>query len=111
MLHVLFYVNSAGSFDKLIDTEGGAQQDRLDGGAQLLPWGSPSRWATGFGSARRCGGSSSGGDAVRVVADGVEVEAERAIVALPPAIAARIEFDPPLPEQRRQLAERLRPGR
>jgi hypothetical protein len=37
MLHVLFYVASAGSFDKLIDTEGGAQQDRLDGGAQLLP--------------------------------------------------------------------------
>ncbi len=36
MLHVLFYVNSAGGFDKLIDTEGGAQQDRLDGGAQLL---------------------------------------------------------------------------
>ncbi len=32
------------------------------------------------------------------------------IVAVPPAIAARIEFDPALPEQRRQLAERLRPG-
>ena len=39
MLHVLFYVAAAGSFDKLIDTEGGAQQDRLDGGAQLLPLG------------------------------------------------------------------------
>jgi monoamine oxidase len=39
MLHVLFYVAAAGSFDKLIDTEGGAQQDRLDGGAQLLPRG------------------------------------------------------------------------
>ncbi len=36
MLHVLFYVSSAGSFDKLIDTEGGAQQDRLVGGAQAL---------------------------------------------------------------------------
>ena len=28
---------------------------------------------------------------------GVEVEASRAIVALPPALAARIELDPPLP--------------
>ena len=39
MLHAAFYVAAAGSFDKLIDTEGGAQQDRLDGGAQLLPLG------------------------------------------------------------------------
>src|SRR6188474_962403 len=39
MLHVLFYVSAAGSFDKLIDTEGGAQQDRLDGGAQALALG------------------------------------------------------------------------
>ena len=30
---------AAGSFDKLIDTEGGAQQDRLDGGAQTLALG------------------------------------------------------------------------
>ncbi|HUC07482.1 MAG TPA: FAD-dependent oxidoreductase, partial [Solirubrobacterales bacterium] len=50
-------------------------------------------------------------DSLRVLADGLEVEAASAIVAVPPAIAARIEFDPALSAKRRQLAERLLPGR
>src|SRR3954471_17400905 len=36
LLHVLFYAHSAGSFDRLLDTEGGAQQDRFVGGSQLI---------------------------------------------------------------------------
>jgi monoamine oxidase len=36
MLHVLFYSHSGGSFQKLIDTGGGAQQDRFEGGSALL---------------------------------------------------------------------------
>jgi monoamine oxidase len=110
MLHAAFYVASAGSFDKLIDTEGGAQQDRLDGGAQLLPLG----LAESLGERVRLGapvGRISQSEAgVRIEASGVEVEAARAIVALPPAIAERIEFDPPLPEERRRLGALLLPG-
>jgi monoamine oxidase len=109
MLHALFYVAAAGSFDKLIDTEGGAQQDRLDGGAQLLPLG----LAESLGDRVRLGAPvrriSQSEGVVRIGADGIEVEAERAIVAVPPAIAAQIELDP-LPPGRPQLAERLRPG-
>lgn len=111
LLHALFYVNSAGSFDKLIDTEGGAQQDLLQGGAQMLALG----MAESLGErvllgapVRRVEGS---GEGVRVLADGIEAEAERAIVAVPPALAARIEFDPILPPTRREMGERLRPGR
>jgi monoamine oxidase len=110
MLHVAFYVGAAGGFDKLIDTEGGAQQDRLDGGAQLLPLG----LAGSLGERVRLGAPvrriEQGEDGVRVVADGLEVEASRAIVAAPPAIAARIELDPAPPVPRRALGERLRPG-
>ncbi len=109
MLHVAFYVASAGSFDKLIDTEGGAQQDRLDGGAQLLPLG----LAESLGDRVRLGAPvrriSQSDAGVRIAADGIEVEAVRAIVAVPPAIAARIEIDP-MPPGRPELAERLRPG-
>ena len=36
LLHVLFYAASAGGWDDLIDTEGGAQQDRIVGGSQLI---------------------------------------------------------------------------
>lgn len=111
MLHVLFYVSSAGSFDALIDTEGGAQQDRLDGGAQLLATG----LAESLGDRVRLGAPvrriAQSGDTVAVEADGVRVEAERVLVALPPAIAGRIELDPIAPERRRRLSEALRPGR
>lgn len=110
MLHVLFYVSAAGGFDRLIDTEGGAQQDRLDGGAQQLPLG----LAAMLGERVRLGAPvrqiEQRDGAVRVEADGLEVEAERAVVALPPAIAAQIEFAPRLAERRRLLGERLRPG-
>src|SRR5919106_3010891 len=36
MLHVLFYAAAAGGWDDLLETEGGAQQDRLAGGTQQL---------------------------------------------------------------------------
>jgi monoamine oxidase len=111
MLHVLFYVSSAGGFDKLIDTEGGAQQDRLDGGTQSLPL----RLAEALGDRVRLGAPvtkiAQGQGSVTVMAAGIEVEAGRVIVALPPALVPKIEFDPPLPERRRLLAEQLRPGR
>jgi monoamine oxidase len=111
MLHVLFYVSAAGSFDKLIDTEGGAQQDRLEGGAQELALG----LAASLGDRLRLNAPvrriEQRNGALRIGADGLEVEAGAAIVAVPPAIAARIEFDPALPETRKRLAEELRPGR
>ena len=110
MLHALFYISAAGSFDKLIDTEGGAQQDRLVGGAHTLPLG----LAASLGERVRLGTPvrriEQGGESLRVFADGFEVEAERAIVALPPPLAARIAFDLPVPEQRQRLFEQLRPG-
>ena len=110
MLHALFYVSAAGSFDKLIDTEGGAQQDRLVGGAQVLALG----LADSLGERVRLGAAveriEQDGEEVRIFAGGVELRAQRAIAALPPAIAARIEFEPLLPPQRRELGERLQPG-
>ena len=36
LLHVLFYIRSAGSFEVLVDTEDGAQEDRVIGGTQLI---------------------------------------------------------------------------
>jgi len=110
MLHVLFYVSAAGSFDKLIDTKGGAQQDRLVGGAQSLSLG----LADSLGDRVRLGAAvrriEGREGSVRLEADGLAIEAQRAIVALPPAVASRIEFDPALPEPRSRLAENFKPG-
>jgi len=44
-LHALFYFHSAGSVESLINTTGGAQQDRVVGGSQLLSIGQVRRAA------------------------------------------------------------------
>jgi monoamine oxidase len=110
MLHLAFYVAAAGDFDKLVDTEGGAQQDLLDGGAQQLPLG----LAASLGDRVRLDAPvtriEQRDDHVRLTTVADAVEAERAIVAAPPAIAARIELDPAPPPARRMLGERMRPG-
>src|SRR5919108_1903047 len=110
LLHVLFYISSAGSFEVLVDTEGAAQQDRIVGGSQLiairlaeplsdrLVLSSPVRQIT-HGRAE-----------VSVESDRATVRASRAIVAVPPALAARIAYDPPLPAARDGLTQRMAQG-
>jgi monoamine oxidase len=111
LLHVLFYAHSAGGFDALFDTEGGAQQDRFVGGSQLVSL----RVAQELGDdaivldapVRRIRRRD---DAVRVEADPVVVDARRAIVAIPPTLTARLAYDPPLPGHRDQLTQRMAQG-
>jgi monoamine oxidase len=106
LLHVLFYAASAGGWDDLLDTEGGAQQDRLAGGTQQLSI----RMAEELGERVEL---STPVRSIRTDDDGVavgEVRARRAIVAVPPTLAGRIEYDPPLPAMRDQLTQRMPMG-
>jgi monoamine oxidase len=106
LLHVLFYAAAAGGWDDLLDTEGGAQQDRLAGGTQQLSV----RMADELGDRVEL---SSPVGAIRADAEGVvvgELSARRAIVAVPPALAGRIEYDPALPGPRDQLTQRMPMG-
>ena len=106
LLHFLFYVHSAGGIDALIDTEGGAQQDRIVGGSQRLAL----ELANGLGDAVRLG------TPVRSInwrdgsVEAAGVRARRAIVAVPPTMVLRIAFDPPLPARRDQLLQRMPAG-
>ncbi len=110
LLHVLFYIRSAGSLEILTDTEGGAQQDRIVGGSQLISL----RMAEQLGAAielrspvRAIEHSDAG---VTVRSDRLMVTAKRAIVAVPPALAGRIAYDPPLPAVRDGLTQRMSQG-
>jgi monoamine oxidase len=108
LLHVLFYIHSAGSLELLFDTEGGAQQDRFVGGSQLVPL----RIADELGPHRVVLGApvrriEHGDDGVTLHADGVVARGSRAIVALAPTLAGRIAYDPPLPGYRDQLTQRM----
>lgn len=106
LLHVLFYTRSAGNFDALIGTEGGAQQDRFVGGSQRIC----------LAMADELAGAVQLGVPVRSVAqtaEGVVVEGRRAaaaILAIPPALTARIAFDPAMPAPRDQLVQRMPQG-
>ncbi len=50
------------------------------------------------------------GGSVRVGADGVTVDARRVIVAVPPFLAGRIHYEPPMPAQRDGLTQRMSQG-
>jgi monoamine oxidase len=93
-----------------VDTEGGAQQDRFVGGSQLVAI----RAAESLGDdlvlrapVRRI---VHRGSTVTVVADGATAWAKRVVVAIPPPLAGRIAYDPPLPGHRDQLTQRMPQG-
>ncbi|MBN1527878.1 MAG: flavin monoamine oxidase family protein [Thermoleophilaceae bacterium] len=107
LLHMLFYIHSAGSLQMLFDTEGGAQQDRFVGGSQRIPI----RVAEELGERVLLGhpvrSIAHGPDGVLVRADGAEISARRAIVAIAPTLAGRVSYDPPLSGYRDQLTQRM----
>jgi monoamine oxidase len=111
LLHVLFYTHSGGGFNTLVGTGGGAQQDRFHGGSQRLAL----LMAEALGAERVQLGApvrriEHGGGGVVVHADELTVRARRAIVAIPPTLAGRIAYDPPLPARRDQLTQRMPQG-
>jgi monoamine oxidase len=110
LLHVLFYIRSGGGWESLTGTEGGAQQHRLVDGFQ-----EPAvRLASRLGDTVRLGwpvrAISHGADAVVVRGEAGEIRARRVIVAIPPALAGRLVYDPPLPAARDQLTQRVPAG-
>ena len=111
LLHVLFYIRSAGSIEILTDTEGGAQQDRIVGGSQLISL----RMAEELGAgvvelSSPVRSINHVADGVEVASDRLAVRAKRAIVAIPPTLAGRIAYDPPLPAVRDGLSQRMAQG-
>jgi monoamine oxidase len=110
LLWALHCVASGGGFDALVDTEGGAQQDRFVGGSQLISM----RLAEGLGDSVVLGAPvrsiEQDGSGVRVEADGLAVSARRAVCAMPPSLTARIRFAPALSGRRDQLAQRMASG-
>jgi monoamine oxidase len=113
LLYTLFYVASAGNaqapgtFERLINVEGGAQESRFVGGSQLVaqraarPLNIVSRAPVRRIEARR---------GVRVVTDRGSYTAKRVVVAVPPTLAGRIDYAPALPALRDQLTQRMPMG-
>jgi monoamine oxidase len=118
LLHVLFYTRSGSGFNTLLGTDGGAQQDRFHGGSQRLALLMAEQLGEGrvrlAAAVRRIDHSPNGvvlhADGAAGEPGGLTVRARRAIVAVPPALAGRIAYDPPLPARRDQLTQRMPQG-
>jgi monoamine oxidase len=110
LLHALFYAHSYGSFEYLATVRRGSQERRFAGGAQSIA----QRIADGLQGKVVLDAPvtriAQDRDRVRLSGDDFAVQARRAIVALPPVLAGRIAYDPPLPGARDQLTQRLPPG-
>jgi monoamine oxidase len=110
LLHVLFYIASAGKYELLLDTDGGAQQERFVGGSQLVA----ERAAESLGESMLLGSPVrrivQGRETITVLADGETIWAKRVVVAIPPPLAGRIAYEPALPGHRDQLTQHMPQG-
>jgi monoamine oxidase len=116
LLWVLFYIHSAGNerqvgtFERLINTAGGAQDSRFIGGSQQISI----RAARALGRrvllsqpVRRITQGRSG---VSVHTDALTVQGRAVIVTGPPSLTAQIRYEPVLPAARAQLLQRFPQG-
>jgi monoamine oxidase len=101
LLHALFYIHSGVDTDTLLGSEGGAQETRVVGGMQRLLEAMAAGLDVRLGAPVRAVEWEDRG--VVVHADGLVVRAARAIVAVPPPLAAEIAFTPALPTSRAAL--------
>ncbi len=111
MLHAARYVRAAGGLDRLLDVDGGAQQDRFPGGTQQIADRSAAQLGDRvvLGAAVRRIDHHAGG--VTVSSENGCTDAKFVIVAMPPAHRAAIEFGPALPADYQQLAAGWPQGR
>lgn len=106
MLYVLQYITSAGGMDALLDTEGGGQHWRFDGGAQQVSQAMASALPEGAlrlnHAVLKIGSDDAGVTVTASTTDGqVELRASNVVVALPPALRSTIRFSPDLPSAAR----------
>jgi monoamine oxidase len=116
LLYVLFYLAASGdeshpgTFERNFQTAEGAQEERFVGGSQQISL----KIAAELGSnvalgahVRQIVQNSKG---VKVLLDKGRVTAKQVIVAMPPTLTARIDYEPLLPVLRDQLTQRAPMG-
>ena len=111
LLHALFYAHSGTDFETLLYVDRGAQQDRIVGGSVRIAEAMAARLEDRVRLGDPVRTISHDGAGVRVTTRaGERFEGRYAVVTLPPTLAGRLEYDPPLPSWRDQLTQRLPAG-
>jgi monoamine oxidase len=110
LLHALYLLHSHKGFVQMMSTAGGDQQDRVMGGAQAVAKAVGARLGDAVRLSSPVSRITQDGAGVEVVSDTVIVRARRAIVAIPPTLSGHIRYEPPLPEDRALLVQRMPVG-
>jgi monoamine oxidase len=116
LLFTLFYIaasgdeSNPGTFERNFDTRNGAQMSRFVGGSQVIA----TKIAAQLGSSvvlsspvRQITQDANG---ATVQSDQATISAKQVIVAIPPTLAGRIDYEPILPFERDQLTQRFGQG-
>lgn len=106
LLHALFYIRAGGGLEKMIGTINSAQERRLTLGSQRLSEGLAGLLGDRVRLECPVTRIDTGADGVVVHHDQGSLRARRVIVAIPPALAGRIRYCPPMPGLRDQLTQR-----
>ncbi len=111
LLHAAFYTRSGTDQETLMGVDGGAQQDRVEGGSVRVA----ERLAEDLGEAVVLGAvvrqvRQDDEGVVVTTRDGRSWSGAHVVVAIPPTLAGRLEYDPPLPPARDQLTQRVPAG-
>lgn len=116
LLHVLFYIHSAGNettpgtFERLISTGGGAQESRFVGGSQRISILVAEQLDKRVMLSQPVRKLSQTAANVTATTDAGTVIARAAIVTGPPSLTGRIIYEPDLPSARAQLLQRFPQG-
>jgi monoamine oxidase len=116
LLFTLFYIAASGNeqnpgtFERNFNTADGAQEQRFVGGSMQIAL----RVAQQLGNRIRLNEPVSlitqRKDRVTVESRSLKLDANRVVVAVPPTLAGRIDYQPDLPPERDQLTQRLPQG-
>jgi monoamine oxidase len=111
LLHALFYAHSGTDLETLLSVDRGAQQDRIVGGSIRIA----QTMADQLGDRVRLGSpvrtiAQDDAGVVVTTRGGESVRGTHVVVTVPPTLAGRLEYDPPMPSWRDQLTQRLPAG-
>lgn len=109
LLHVLRYVKGCGGVNQMLDTKGGAQQDHFVHGSQQMSLKMAAALAVRTAAPVTSVRDVPGGDLILRTSAG-EIRARAVVVAVPPAMRGRIDFDPPLPPAHQAISQRMPQG-
>ncbi|MES2516528.1 MAG: flavin monoamine oxidase family protein [Bacteroidota bacterium] len=111
MLHAMFYTKSGTDFDTLMNVKNGAQEERILGGAMSVALKMAASFPVDtirFNSPVKT--IIQDDEGIEVIGKDFNYKARKVIVAIPPTLAGRIDYQPILPANRDQLLQRIPMG-